>query len=365
MNVCPHCGHENAAEAASCPDCGKSLAGRPGSPGLPKEFWITLVGAIGVVIITFLDWITISGTSYNLFDLLRASGDDEWLMTAFREITPIRGYILTLSILLILSFLLILASLIRCKSKERAMLSYCGFGLTVFVAAIFHVIILLAYGSRPRMDLTMFPLLTFIVAAVTLSVITKTPRSFNDLVKIVTRLLIYVSYVALVALLILTVIDVVRRFIFGLAITGVPEYSQMFLIISMTAMAHTLIEGKFIGVSTLVDMFPKWLNLAIEVFMGLCAMVFFTLVGVQLIRQVESSIVFKESYFMIGVPRWPMYAILGVSFLACTLASITYVLERIAKFKDPKQKNVLDDPEIAFLVEADEAGEEKQTGGAE
>jgi len=365
MNVCPYCSHELDAEAKSCPDCGKSLAGRPGGLGLPREFWITLAGTVCVVLITLLNWISINGSNFNLFGLWGASGSDEWLLATFRAVTPIRGYIVSLSILLVLSYVFLLASLIRCKEKERKILTNCGFGLSVFVSAAFHVVILVAYGSIPRLDLTMFPLLTFVVAALTLSVITKTPKSFGDVVKMITHLLIHVSYVALVALLVLTVIDVVRRFIFGLAMTGVTEYSQIFLIVCMTAMAHTMIEGKFIGVSTLVEMFPKWLNITIEVIMGIFAMVFFTLVGVQLIDQVDSSIMFRESYFMIGVPRWPMYAALGVAFLACTLSTIVYVYEKIVNFKDPKQKKVFDDPEIAFMAGDEDADVEAKVGGAE
>jgi hypothetical protein len=45
-----------------------------------------------------------------------------------------------------------------------------------------------------------------------------------------------------------------------------------------------------------------------------------------------------------------MYAVLGAALLACALATVVFVYERIVNYKDPKQKNALDDPEIAHLT---------------
>ena len=173
--------------------------------------------------------------------------------------------------------------------------------------------------------------------------------------KIITRVFLYISYLAISVLAIMTVVDVVRRFLFGLAMSGVTEYSQMLLIVCMAAMAYALVEGRFISVSLLVDRFPKMINLGIEVLMGLLSFVFFILVGIQMLRQISSSILFGEAYFMIGVPKWPMYVALGASFLACTLATVVYVYDRIVNYKDPRKKTLLDDnPDLAFLTISEE-----------
>jgi len=168
--------------------------------------------------------------------------------------------------------------------------------------------------------------------------------------KFITRIFMYISYLSITIMLVMTVVDVVRRFIFGLAMSGVTEYSQMLLIISMTAMAYALVEGRFIAVGILVERFPKMVNLTIEIIMGILSLAFFILAGVQLLRQIAPSIQFNEAYFMIGAPRWPMYLALGASFCACTLATIVYVYDRIINFKDPREKTVFDEnPDLAFM----------------
>jgi TRAP-type C4-dicarboxylate transport system permease small subunit len=124
------------------------------------------------------------------------------------------------------------------------------------------------------------------------------------------------------------------------------------------------VDGRFIVVNILVDRFPKKLNLIIEVLMGVLSLAFFLLVGIQLFRQIEGAIAHGESYFMIGVPKWPMYAALGASFLACIPATIVYVDDRIVNFKDPKKKTVFDEnPDLAILAFADE--DHTETGGAD
>ena len=181
--------------------------------------------------------------------------------------------------------------------------------------------------------------------------------------KVITRIFLYISYVATSIMALMTVIDVVRRFIFGLTLNGVAEYSQMLLIIGMTAMAHSLVEGRFIAVGVLVDKFPKALNLTIEVFMAIVSMAFFMLVGIQLFNQIGMSIIFGEAYFMVNIPKWPLYASLGASFIACALATIVYLYERITNFKDPREKTVFDEnPDLAILALSED--DTADTGGA-
>ena len=182
--------------------------------------------------------------------------------------------------------------------------------------------------------------------------------------KIITRIFLYISYLATSVLAVMTVVDVVRRFILGLTLNGVAEYSQMLLIVSMTAMAHALVEGRFIHVSVLVDRFPKKINLALEAVMGVLSFAFFILVGIQLFNQIAFSIQTGEAYFMVKVPRWPLYAALGASFLACSLGTIIYVYERFINYRDPKEKTVFDEnPDLAILALSDTG--KSDSGGTE
>ena len=182
------------------------------------------------------------------------------------------------------------------------------------------------------------------------------------LLKIICRIFLYIGCAAILILLAMTVVDVVRRFIFGVTMTGVTEWSQILLIISMTTIAQSLIEGRLIAVDVFVNRFPRKLNIAFEIIMGVISVVFFAVVGFQFINQIGSSIRFREAYFMIRVPRWPFYGVLGASFFASALATIVYVYERVTNFKSPKDKNIFDAPDLAFLALAEDGG--RKEGGA-
>ena len=169
--------------------------------------------------------------------------------------------------------------------------------------------------------------------------------------KTITKYLMYVSCVATLVLLVMTVASVVIRYIFGIGFIWVTEWSQMMLIIAMTAMSRSLLEGRFVSVGAVVDNFPKKANLAIEILMGALAIVFFLIVGVQFIIAIEMAMVGHSQYFVIKVVKWPMYAVMGVSFLACAMATIVYVVERIKNYVDPKSKTVFDEnPDLAILA---------------
>ncbi|MDR2295643.1 MAG: TRAP transporter small permease [Clostridiales Family XIII bacterium] len=173
-------------------------------------------------------------------------------------------------------------------------------------------------------------------------------------IRMITLALVYVSYAAVMVTTVMTVADVIMRYVFNKPNSGVTEWSQMLLIVSMTAMAHALVEKRFISVGTLVDRFPRKLNLAFEIIMGAISFVFFVVVGWQLIALVETSIAFKETYFVIKTPRWPMYGILGVSFLSSGLATIAYVIERITEPARPEGLHAFDEnPDLAILAFSD------------
>jgi len=175
--------------------------------------------------------------------------------------------------------------------------------------------------------------------------------AFIKILKTVSRSLLYVSYAAIAAMAVMTVFNVIMRYIFNSPVIGVTEISQMLLIIAMTGLAHSCVEGRFIAVGAFVDHVPKKLNISIEVVMGAIALAFFFFVGWQLIVQVGVSYSTFEAYFMIKAPRWPMYLILGISFLATALATIAYVIERLRNFTPAKEKNVFDEnPDLAILA---------------
>ena len=172
-------------------------------------------------------------------------------------------------------------------------------------------------------------------------------------IKVITRALIYVCYAAIVVMMVMVVWDVIMRYIFNSPSSGVTEWSQILLIISMTAMAHALVEKRFIAVGTLVDRFPKKVNFGFEIVMGVISFVFFFIVGYQLLNLAINS---HEYYFVIKFPRWPLYTILGIAFLSSALATVAYVIERLTNYTDPKAKTVFDEnPDLAILAYTDDA----------
>ena len=178
-------------------------------------------------------------------------------------------------------------------------------------------------------------------------------------IKTISRILMYVTYAALLALLVITVYDVIMRYVFNNPSSGVTEWSQMFLIICMTCMAHALVEGRFISVGVFVDRFPQKVNAAFEIGMVAAAIVFFIVVGYQLIALSQVAIQMGETYFVIKTPKWPMYVVLGISFLACVLTSFVYVVERLKKLYAPKvEESILDNPELTILLGLDKDGKE-------
>jgi len=156
------------------------------------------------------------------------------------------------------------------------------------------------------------------------------------IIKAMTRYLMYVGYAAVVVLLAITVWDVIARYAFGKPSSGITEISQMLLIITMITMAHAIVDNRWIQVGVVVDKFPLKVNIAFEVGMAIVAVVIFFIIGSQLIIMAELSVRIRETYFVLGTPRWPMYAVLGISFLACILATFVYTVERIKKVLPPK-----------------------------
>ena len=175
------------------------------------------------------------------------------------------------------------------------------------------------------------------------------------IIKVITRIFMYISYASISVLAVMTVFDVVRRMVFNRTLTGVTEYSQILLIISMASMAHALIEGRFIGVGVLVERFPKSINIAIEIIMGAASFAFFTIVGSRIINEIGMLRFTNKAYFMIKLPEWPFYLALGASFLACALGTIAYVYDRIVNFKSKDEKTIFDDnPDLAILALTDD-----------
>ena len=179
------------------------------------------------------------------------------------------------------------------------------------------------------------------------------------------RALIFVSYAAILVLLCLTVWDVVNRYVFSKTTSGVTEVSQILLVISTAAIAHAIVEGRYIQVGVIVDRLPKVGNFVFEIVMAALAIFYFFIVGWQLLELTTLSVKLNEYYLVSKIPRWPMYLIMGISFLACILATVVYVIERIRNYKPPTEVDFFDEnPDLAILALAeDHEGEAAEAKG--
>ncbi len=185
----------------------------------------------------------------------------------------------------------------------------------------------------------------------------------GEILKSVTRVLLVISCITILILAAITVYDVIMRAIFNNPNSGVSEWGQILLMVSMTCLGYTFADGRSISVGVLVDRFPKKINIAFEIIMGVLSFVFFILVGWQLIKYIDTAIKFNRAYFVIKVPFWPMYLALGVSFFGAALGTISYVVDRIVNFKDPKDKDIFEEnPDLAILVHAEQI-DNNETGG--
>jgi len=187
---------------------------------------------------------------------------------------------------------------------------------------------------------------------------------FLKVLRGICTVLVVISCAAILVLAALTTYNVVMRYILSKPVTGATEWSQMLLIISMLAMGIAVADGRAIRVGMVVDRFPKRVNVAFEIIMGLIALAFFALVGWMLIARLGWLIERGKAYLYLGWPEWPMYLALGISFLSCALGTIVFAVNSIVNFKSAKDKDVFDEnPDLAILALANEE-DARNSGGS-
>ena len=181
---------------------------------------------------------------------------------------------------------------------------------------------------------------------------------FLKILKIICLALLVFSCVIIAVLALFTAYNVFMRFVFGRPNSGVTEWSQMLLIISMACLGYTFLDGRAIRVGVLVDTFPRRLNIAFEIIVGVISFAFCVLVGWRLFERIELSMKFRETFFVTDIPRWPMMIALGASFFSGALGTVSFVINKVLDLKAPKEKDILlDNPELAILAYSEETKE--------
>lgn len=188
---CTNCGKQVEKGVKFCPDCGKSPSENNASATqsstinrtitLQKQFWITLIGSVGIVLFSLMNWFRLGWEfmdfgavrGFSLFSFLGQLNEIRWLFDS--ELDGLIFGVVSLLMLLLTSFLFFVISLI--KHKEESEFAFGGFLLAGIVSLAVILVNFLAPGYYNTLfNLTAFPYLTLVIA-VAASICLKTSQN--------------------------------------------------------------------------------------------------------------------------------------------------------------------------------------------
>jgi len=187
MKFCPRCGVELSKQTNFCPNCGENFNGSSILSNLSKEFWITCIGAVGILVFSLFEWINIGyNINFNLFSLWSMLNNSMLVMLlgSSLQFQVARTLLIILSIMLIISFILLIISIINHRSKEHTKFACWGFRLSAIVTAIFILSILFVTDGGSFEILTIFPFLCLLIAIIGMIYVTPRSEKTSDIISI-------------------------------------------------------------------------------------------------------------------------------------------------------------------------------------
>ena len=150
-------------------------------------------------------------------------------------------------------------------------------------------------------------------------------------IRSVSEWMIYGSIIVIAAMMLLVVADVFSTYAFSRPITGTMEVSEYLMICLLLGMAPAAIAGQHVRVdAVVVRLKPK-----VQTSLAIILYVLCLGIGVLLTWRglMQGLIVFNVSATssMLGIPRFPFYMVLVVSFAALTLAVFALLLQKITE----------------------------------
>jgi len=143
---------------------------------MPMKFWMTLIGTGVALALSLPVWVRAFGMmNFNLYSYWYRRYYFNWLYSGYDGYPIMRVLIVALSVLMIIGFVLLILSLILYKSEKRAVFALFGFGLVAVIPAVYHVF----QSDLLGIELTIFPLLTFVVAVISMIFLVKRPIIFK------------------------------------------------------------------------------------------------------------------------------------------------------------------------------------------
>jgi len=144
-----------------------------------------LLGTIGVILFSLLDWVDLSVFGYslkfNMFSLANKLNSSFFreILNGSKEATLLRIFVVFLMIALLLSFTLLITTLLKPKLKNKQALAYCGFGLCAIVTAIFVLAMIYISLDIEHWVMTIFPFMTLGSAIVSMIFFVKRPEKID------------------------------------------------------------------------------------------------------------------------------------------------------------------------------------------
>lgn len=144
------------------------------------------------------------------------------------------------------------------------------------------------------------------------------------------RLLVMIATVSIMAI---TVVDVVLRKFFSSPIMGVPEYSQMLMVVILLGAASTGMNDGHIKIDILYNIFPKKMKAVCDmVTTGLSFAISLIIATRSLLEGVDAY--GRGIYFLtVRVLRAPFYFVYSAAFLILCMALVVLFIEAARRAK--------------------------------
>jgi TRAP-type transport system small permease protein len=160
-------------------------------------------------------------------------------------------------------------------------------------------------------------------------------KAVSDKLGRISASLAYVGACSLFGIMCLTTADVIGRYFFNAPILGVFELTEfMVLILIFSFLAYTQLNKTHVSVDLLISLFPKKLQIYIELFNhSLCLILMGLITYMGFVRALE-LVEFGEASPNLGLPIYPFVFFL---VLGCLVMCIEYVRDLLRLFGDRKE----------------------------
>jgi TRAP-type C4-dicarboxylate transport system permease small subunit len=141
----------------------------------------------------------------------------------------------------------------------------------------------------------------------------------------------YLGGIAIIVLLVIMVLDVVLRRFFGRPIVGATEVAQLSMVFIFLAAPLTTLENRHIKVDTLMDVFPKKVQVVIDIIIYLLTIVMCTVMGWRAYQMSHLSRRLEVDYSLLKIPEYPMLWVLAASFFLIAIMVMGQLIKKVGE----------------------------------